>query len=135
MKRIVTVICVVLLSSVVSFAQAAQPAQGGEMMKKSEKKAEKKTEKKKDTAPKSDADIQKCITDKLAAAEKLKSQGFSATVSGGAATLTGNAANAGSKGAATRIAKSCGATPVTNNITAPPVAKPKKDEKKEEKKG
>jgi len=133
MKRIIAAICVVLLASVVSFAQAAQPAQGGEMMKKSEKKAEKKAEKKKDTAPKSDADIQKCITDKFAASEKTK--GFSASVSGAAATLTGDAATAGTKGNATRMAKSCGATSVTNNITAPPVAKPKKAEKKEEKKG
>jgi hypothetical protein len=116
----------------VSFAQAAQPAQGGEMMKKSEKKAEKKAEKKKDTAPKSDADIQKCIADKFAASEKTK--GFSASVSGGAATLTGDAATAGLKGNATRMAKSCGATSVTNNMTAPPVAKPKKDEKKADKK-
>ncbi|MGH9834013.1 MAG: hypothetical protein ACREBD_20190 [Blastocatellia bacterium] len=132
MKRIVAVICVVLLASVVSFAQAAQPAQGGEM-KKSEKKAEKKAEKKKDTAPKSDADVQKCITDKFAASEKMK--GFSASVSGGAATLAGDAATAGLKGNATRMAKSCGAKSVTNNMTAPPVAKPKKDEKKAEKKG
>ena len=129
MKRIIAVISVVLLASVVSFAQAAQPAQGGEMMKKSEKKAEKK----KEAAPKSDADIQKCITDKFAASEKMK--GFSASVSGGAATLTGDAATAGLKGNATRMAKSCGATSVTNNITAPPVAKPKKADKKEEKKG
>jgi BON domain len=132
MKRILAAICGVLLMSAVALAQAAQPAQGGEMMKKSEKK-EKKA---KAAAPTSDADIQKCISDKLANSEKLKSQGFSATVSGGAATLTGTAANAGSKGAATRIAQSCGAKEVTNNITAPPVAKPaKKSEKKEEKKG
>jgi osmotically-inducible protein OsmY len=125
MKRIIAAICVLLLASVVSFAQGAQPAQGGEM-----KKSDKKTEKKKEAAPKSDADIQKCIADKFANSAKLKSQGFSASVSGGVATLTGAAANAGSKGAATRIAQSCGAKSVTNNITAPPVAKPKKEEKK-----
>ncbi len=125
MKKIISVICVALLASVVSFAQSAQPAQGAEM-----KKSEKKPAAKKNAAPKSDAEIQKCIADKFATSEKLKSQGFSASVSGGVATLTGNAANAGSKGAATRIAKSCGATSVTNNITAPPVAKPKKEEKK-----
>ena len=56
-------------------------------------------------------------------------------VEGGAATLTGDAATAGLKGNATRMAKSCRATSVTNNITAPPVPKPKKAEKKEEKKG
>jgi osmotically-inducible protein OsmY len=125
MNRIIAAICVLLLASAVALAQGAQPAQGGEM-----KKSDKKAEKKKETTPKSDADIQKCLADKFANAEKLKSQGFSASVSGGAATLTGNAANAGSKGAATRIAKSCGATSVTNNTTAPPVAKPKKEEKK-----
>jgi osmotically-inducible protein OsmY len=125
MKRIIAAIFVVLLASAVALAQGAQPAQGGEM-----KKSEKKAEKKKEAAPKSDADIQKCITDKFAASAKLKSQGFSASVSGGVATLTGAATNAGSKGAATRIAQSCGAKSVTNNITAPPVAKPKKEEKK-----
>ncbi len=128
MKKIIAAICGVLLASVVALAQAAQPAQGGEMMMKKtkEKKAEKAP-----AEPKSDADVQKCITDKFAASAKLKSQGFSAAVSEGVATLTGNAANAGSKGAATRIAKSCGAKSVTNNITAPPVAKPaKKEEKK-----
>ncbi len=73
--------------------------------------------KKPKAAPKSDADIQSCITQRLAAAPKLKTQGLSASVSGGAATLTGNAANAGSKGGAGSIAKSCGATSVMNNIT------------------
>jgi osmotically-inducible protein OsmY len=123
MKRIIAAIFVVLLASAVALAQGAQPAQGGEM-----KKSEKKAEKKKEAAPKSDADIQKCITDKFAASEKMK--GFSASVSGGGATLTGDAATAGLKGNATRMAKSCGAKSVTNNITAPPVTKPKKEEKK-----
>lgn len=131
MKKIIAAICVVLLATVVSLAQGAQTPQGSEMTK-----SEKKTEKKREMGPKSDADIQKCILDKLNASEKLRPQGFSARVSDGVATLTGNAANAGSKGAATRIAQSCGATSVTNNITAPPVVKPKKEEeKKEEKKG
>ena len=39
----------------------------------------------------------------------------------------GKAANAGSKGAATGIAKSCGAGSVTNNITAPAIPRPKKE--------
>ncbi len=69
--------------------------------------------------------IQKCITDKFAASSSLKSQGFSASVSGGVATLTGSAKDAGSKGAATNIAKKCGAKTVTNNITSPAVGKPK----------
>ena len=107
MKRMFAVFCFVLALSAVAFAQA-QPAQGGEMMmKKSDKKSQKKADK---TIPQSDGDIQQCITDKLAKSEKLKSQNFSSAVSSGVVTLTGNAANAGSKGAATRIAKSCGAT-------------------------
>lgn len=125
MKRMVTVFCFLVALSSLALAQ------GGEMMK-SEKKTTKKA-----AAPTSDADIQKCITDKLAKSEKLSTQGLSATVSNGEATLTGTAKNAGSKGAATKMAKSCGASKVTNNITSPPVAKPKKSEdaKPAEKKG
>lgn len=125
MKRMFTVFCFLVAFSSLALAQ------GGEMMK-SEKKSSQKA-----SAPKSDADIQKCITDKLAKSEKLSTQGFSAAVSNGEATLTGNANNAGSKGAATKIAKSCGASKVTNNITSPPVSKPKKsgDDKSPEKKG
>ncbi len=70
--------------------------------------------------------IQKCITDKFAASESLKNQGFSASVSHGVATLSGSAKDAGSKGAATNIAKGCGAKSVTNKITSPAVGKPKK---------
>jgi Predicted periplasmic or secreted lipoprotein len=77
-------------------------------------------------APPDDSAIQKCITDKFAASSSLKTQGFSAAVSGGVATLTGTAKDAGSKGAATNIAKNCGAKSVTNNIASPAVAKPKK---------
>lgn len=127
MKRILTILSFVLAVSVFAFAQT------GEMTKKP---ADKSAAKKPAAAPKSDADIQKCITDKLAAAAKLKSQGFTASVSKGEATLTGTANNAGSKGAATKIAKSCGATKVTNNISSPPVSKPAKpaDKKPAEKK-
>jgi osmotically-inducible protein OsmY len=132
MKKVIAAICVILLTTVVALAQAAAPAQGGDMMKK--EKGEKKEKKAKAAAPTSDPDIQKCIADKFANSEKLKSQGFTAAVSGGVATLTGKAANAASKGAATRIAKSCGAKEVTNNIEAPPVAKPAKKKEKEEKK-
>lgn len=74
-------------------------------------------------APIDDAAIQKCITDKFAASGSLNTQGFSATVSSGVATLTGTAKDAGSKGAATNIAKKCGARKVTNNISAPAVGK------------
>lgn len=117
MKQLLTVICFVLALTISAFAQ------GGDTMKSSGKSAAKKPV---TAAPKSDAEIQKCIVDKFAAGEKLKSQGFSATVASGEATLTGTANNAGSKGAATKIAKSCGATKVTNNIASPPVSKPAK---------
>ncbi|HZS10540.1 MAG TPA: BON domain-containing protein [Blastocatellia bacterium] len=75
-------------------------------------------------APKSDADIQSCIEQKLAAAPKLKDQGFSVTVSGGVATFTGTAKNAGSKGSVGRLAKSCGAKQTVNNITVEAPARP-----------
>lgn len=83
---------------------------------------------KNDSAPKSDTEVQKCIMDKLSNSEKLKSQGFSATVSNGEAKLSGNAQNAGSKGAVTRIARNCGAKSVTNNITSPTVSRSKKSD-------
>ncbi len=77
-------------------------------------------------APKSDSDIQSCIQTKLAAAPKLKTQGFSVAVSGGVATFTGKATNGGSKGGVTGIAKSCGAKSVVNNITVEKAAKAEK---------
>lgn len=121
MKQILATFSFVLALSVLALAQG-----GDTMMKSSGKSAAKKTV----ATPKTDTDIQKCITDKFAGGEKLKSQGFSAAVSNGEATLTGTASNAGSKGAASRIAKSCGATKVTNNISSPPVAKPAKSSDK-----
>ncbi len=127
-NRMLVAVCMLVLVSVVAFAQADSASQSGDAMK-----TEKKAAKKKEMAPRTDAEIQKCITDKLAASEKLNPQGFSAAVSGGLATLSGNAANAGSKGGATTLAKSCGATSVTNNITVPPGGGMKKKEKKETK--
>ena len=64
-----------------------------------------------------DASIQKCITDKLAASAALKGDGIAASVNGGVATLTGMTKVSGHKGGATKLAKGCGATKVTNNIT------------------
>lgn len=69
--------------------------------------------------PKTDAEIEQCIKDRLAKAPKLKDQGFSVSVSGGVATFTGTAKNSGSKGGVTGIAKACHATKVVNNITVP----------------
>ncbi len=80
-------------------------------------------------ASKTDAQIESCITDRLARSEKLRPQGFAVAVSDGVATLTGKAVNAGSKGAATGIAKSCGATTVKNEIVAPPIPRTKKSTK------
>ena len=75
--------------------------------------------------PKTDAEIEQCIKDRLAKAPKLKDQGFSVSVSGGVATFTGTAKNSGSKGGVTSIAKACHATKVVNNITVPASTKPK----------
>ncbi len=77
------------------------------------------------TTPKSDSEIQSCIEQKLAAAPKLKDQGFSVAVSSGVATFTGAAKNGGSKGSAGGIAKSCGAKRVVNNISVEKMAKTK----------
>lgn len=75
--------------------------------------------------PKSDADIQKCISDKLDASPTLKNDGFTATVTDGVATLTGSTKVAGHKGGAGSIAKSCGAKSTQNNITVEKVSKTK----------
>ena len=66
-------------------------------------------------AAKSDSEIQTCINDKFKTSTSVKNG--NATVSGGAATLTGEVASGGAKGGATNSAKACGAKPVTNNIT------------------
>ncbi len=78
------------------------------------------------TSPKTDPEIQQCISDRFAASPSLKDQGFSSAVANGVATLSGIARNPGSKGAATNIAKKCGATSVTNKIEISPSYKPVK---------
>jgi osmotically-inducible protein OsmY len=78
----------------------------------------------KTSAPKTDADIQKCTEDKLGST-KLKDDGITVAVSGGDATLTGTTQIAGHKGNATKFAKHCGATKVTNNITVQSTPKSK----------
>ena len=67
--------------------------------------------------PTSDADIQKCIQDKFANAPSMKDKPPSVSVSGGVATITGEAKNGGTKSAATRYAKGCGAKEVKNEMT------------------
>ena len=71
------------------------------------------------SAAKSDSEIRQCIENRLASSEKLGGQGFTVAVANREATLTGTARNSGSKGAVTRIARTCGADKVSNLITAP----------------
>ncbi len=107
-KTLLSLFVVVLLS----FPVLAQDAgQGAAKTKKATAPA----------APKSDADIATCINGKFKASTTVKNG--NATVSGGAATLTGEASSGGAKGGATRSAQACGAKPVTNNMTVTP--KPK----------
>jgi osmotically-inducible protein OsmY len=114
MRKLIALTFTLLLTTVFALAQTAQP----------EKKKEIKMTKA--AAPKPDADVQKCISDKFAASKTLT--GASAAVAGGEATLTGEAKNAGAKTSAGKTAQGCGAKKVTNNITvaAPPAKPPKK---------
>jgi osmotically-inducible protein OsmY len=115
----------VLLAMLALSAAAQEKKSTGEMKEKTQSTA-KTHYKQKAAMPTDDAGIQKCIAEHLAASAKLKDQGFIAVVSNGEATLTGTAKNVGSKGAATRIAKSCGAKKVANNITTPAPPPPPK---------
>jgi osmotically-inducible protein OsmY len=115
MRKMIALTFTLLLVATGALAQGAQP--------------EKKKESKPAKAAKSDADVQKCITDKFAGSKTLT--GGAATVSSGEATLTGEAKNAGAKTSAGKTATGCGAKKVTNNITvAAPAAKPPKAPKK-----
>jgi osmotically-inducible protein OsmY len=125
MKKISISILGLFLISALALIPAAASA-GGQTA--DPMKREDSTKAKKETAPKSDDEVQRCIADKVTNSEKLKSQGFNVTVSGGEVTYTGTARNAGSKGAMTRIAQSCGAKSVKNNITAPAIPRPKRSE-------
>ncbi|HET9839535.1 MAG TPA: BON domain-containing protein [Candidatus Angelobacter sp.] len=58
--------------------------------------------------PKSDAEIQKCIQDKVAASE-LKNQNVQVSVANGEATLAGPFSTPGHKNTAGQIARGCGA--------------------------
>ena len=107
MRKMIALTFTLLLTTAFALAQT-QP----------EKKAEK--PKKAPAAAKSDADVQKCINDKLATNKAIT--GGSAAVASLEATLTGEAKNAGAKNGAGKTATGCGAKKVTNNITvaAPP---------------
>lgn len=100
----------VLLSSLTLIVLLALSATAQEMQKKPPKTQ-------KASVPTTDADIQKCIEEKFANAASLKDKKPSVSVSGGVATITGEAKNGGAKGGATKIAKSCGAKDVKNEMT------------------
>ena len=120
MKKTISLTLTLLLTVAFALTQTSLASQEPEMKKKADKTA------KAAAAPKPDADIQKCISDKFAASKVITNG--SAAVSNGAATLSGEAKNAGAKGGATRSAKACGAKTVVNNMTTPPA--PAKAEKK-----
>lgn len=108
MRKIIVLTCTFLLTTAVTLTLAAQPVQDTDMAKKKESKVAKAT------APKTDAEIQKCITDKFAVSKSVKNG--AAAVANGEATLTGEAKSGGAKGGATRSAQACGALKVTNKI-------------------
>lgn len=125
MKRLLSIACcnaaALLVLAIAGSAQTPAPAKAtaAPAMTKTATKSNAKA-----SAPKTDADIQKCIQDKLATS-KLKDDGFSVTVTGGDATLAGATKVAGHKGNASQFAKRCGATKVTNNIGVQSVPKVK----------
>jgi hypothetical protein len=109
MRNLLISMIVVAVFALSAMAQGAAPAK--EKPAKPAKVA---------AAPKSDAEVAKCINDKFAASSAIKNG--KASVSGGVATLTGDVNSGGAKGGQTVAAKSCGATSVTNNITVAPKA-------------
>lgn len=128
MKKLITVIGSLTLLVVMALSALAQnpaPAKTAEKVKAAKPARAA-------AAPKSDADVQKCINDKFAASKSVKNG--SAAVNAGVAVLTGEASSGGAKGGATGSAKACGAKSVTNNMTvaakpakpAKPAAAPKK---------
>ena len=109
MKKTLFSFLAVVLLSLAAFAQ-----DGGQGMTKGKKAMV-------PAPPKSDTEIQTCINDKFKVSTSVKNG--NASVSGGVASLAGEASSGGAKGGATRSAKACGAKSVVNNITVPP--KPK----------
>ena len=126
MKKTIGLTFTLLLTVAFALTQTSLASQE-EMKKKADKPAKAAAAPK---APKTDADIQKCISDKFAASKTVTNGG--AAVANGEATLTGEAKNAGAKGGATKTAKACGAKTVVNNLTTPtpPPAAAKPDVKK-----
>lgn len=124
MSKTKTIISGLALVAAMSLAALAQTPSTKPASKPATPAAKHAMPAKKHTAQKTDAEIQSCVEQKLAAAPKLKDQGFSVSVSGGVATFTGAAKNASSKGGVNGIAKACGAKQVVNNITVQAPAKP-----------
>jgi hypothetical protein len=123
MKRTFVFVCTLMFVSLLAFNTSAQ-----EMEKKQADKGAKSSNAKA-SKPATDADLQKCIEDRFANAQSLKDKLPKVTVNGGVATLTGEAKNGGTKGGATRMAKSCGAKEVKNELTVPASTKPAKEKK------
>jgi osmotically-inducible protein OsmY len=115
MKKTIALTLTLLLTVAVASTQASLAFQEGEMVKKKSDKPAKAA-----AAPKTDPEIQKCISDKFAASKTITNGAVA--MANGEATLTGDAKSAGAKGGATRSAKACGAQKVVNNMTAPPPA-------------
>jgi osmotically-inducible protein OsmY len=115
MKKTIALTFTLLFTMAFALTQTSLASQEGEMMKKKADKPAKTA-----TAPKTDADIQKCISDKFAASKTITSG--AAAVNNGEATLTGEAKSGGAKGGATRTAQACGAKTVVNKMTTPPPA-------------
>jgi osmotically-inducible protein OsmY len=129
MKKTIALTFTLLLTVAFALTQTSLASQDGEMKKKADKPAKAAA-----AAPKTDADIQKCISDKFAASKTITNG--AAAVANGEATLTGEAKSPGAKGGATKSAKACGAKTVANNMTTPQPAPAaaKTGEKKPEKK-
>ncbi len=81
---------------------------------------------KKGAAVAADAEVQKCIEGKISGGA-LKDDGITSKVTHGEAVLEGKSSVSGHKGAATNIAKGCGAQKVTNNIIITRNPKPPKE--------
>ena len=113
MKKTIGLTFTLLLTVAFALTQTSLASQE-EMKKKADKPAKAAAAPK---APKTDADVQKCIADKFAASKTIT--GGAAAVANGEATLTGEAKNGGAKSGAARTATACGAKKVVNNLTTP----------------
>jgi osmotically-inducible protein OsmY len=132
MKKTLSMMAGMVLLSTLSLSAIAQvpekAREAGTKTAETSKKAAEKTadvtksmmsKAKNKIAPKTDDQIQKCITAGLSESPKLKRLALNAIVANGEATLTGEAKSSGNKNTATGVARKCGAKKVTNNITIP----------------